>query len=126
MIKLKNILFPTDFSQNAKQALRYAPIALPNAPPSLQRSGHLCFLIFTLCSMPSALSPMRYALCAMPIPRNSHTVTLFLNHFLIATNDKQLNDEHRITITIEPVFSVDRLLIGIQYILSTGKSRYQH
>ncbi len=26
MIKLKNILFPTDFSQNAKQALRYAPM----------------------------------------------------------------------------------------------------
>lgn len=37
-----------------------------------------------------------------------------------------LRDQHRIAITIEPVFSVDRLLIGIQDILSAGKSRYQH
>jgi len=37
-----------------------------------------------------------------------------------------LRDYHRIAITIKPVFSVDRLLVGLQDILSTGKSRYQH
>ena len=53
------------------------------------------------CPMFLALCALLYALCAS-------------------------RDQHRIAITIEPVFSVDCRLIGLQDILSTGKSRYQH